>query len=55
MLLILGIVCYLIGLIPGVDATMKKIMQAVVIIIALLTVLQAFGLVGESGHVGRLW
>lgn len=55
-LLVIGFVCWLIGMIPAIDATIKRIMQGVLIFVAILIVLQAFGLIGGSVvHSGRLW
>ena len=56
-LLIIGVVVWFIGQIGQLDATIKKLIQAVLIIVALLFVLQAFGLLGTGAHSGRtlLW
>ena len=59
-LLVLGFVCWLIGMIPAIDATIKKIMQGVLVFVAILIVLQAFGLLPGGGHAahhtgGLLW
>lgn len=45
-LLVIGFVCWLIGMIPAIDATIKRIMQGVLVFVAILIVLQAFGLLG---------
>lgn len=58
-LLIIGFVCWLIGIAPAIDATIKRIMQGVLIFVAILIVLQAFGLLpdGVAHHHagGLLW
>lgn len=55
-LLIIGVVVWFVGQIGPLDATIKKMIQAVLIIVALIFVLQAFGLTGGP-HTGRtlLW
>lgn len=56
-LLVIGFACWLIGMIPAIDATIKKIMQGVLVFVAILLVLQAFGLLGGTtftSHPGRL-
>lgn len=52
-LLIIGVVVWFVGQIGPLDATIKKMIQAVLIIVALIFVLQAFGLTGGP-HTGRL-
>lgn len=47
-LVILGVVFYLINLIP-MDATIRKIIQVVGILIAILLVLRAFGFIDRLG------
>jgi hypothetical protein len=51
-LLVLGFVCWLVGIAPAIDATIKRIMQGVIVFVAILVVLEAFGLL-PGGHVGH--
>jgi hypothetical protein len=48
-LVVVGLVLYLIGLIP-MDGTIKQIIRAVVIIAVIVWLLQTFGFVGSIGH-----
>lgn len=47
-LIIIGLLLYLIGLIP-MDATIKQIIRVVVIIAVVIWLLQTFGLLGPLG------
>ncbi len=48
-LIVVGLLLYLIGLIP-MDGTIKQIIRVVVIIAVILWLLQSFGLLGPIGH-----
>lgn len=48
-LIVIGLLLYLIGLIP-MDATIKQIIRVVVIIAVIIWLLQSFGLLGPIGH-----
>jgi hypothetical protein len=48
-LIVVGLLLYLIGLIP-MDGTIKQIIRVVVIIAVILWLLQSFGLLGSIGH-----
>ncbi len=55
-LLVLGFACWLIGVIKQIDGTIKLIMQGVIIFVAILLVLHAFGLLpGGAHHAGGLF
>ncbi len=47
-LVVVGLVLYLIGMIP-MDGTIKQIIRAVVIIAVIVWLLQSFGLIGSLG------
>lgn len=48
-LIVIGLLLYLIGLIP-MDGTIKQIIRVVIIIAVILWLLQSFGLLGSMGH-----
>ncbi|MEO8737185.1 MAG: Thivi_2564 family membrane protein [Edaphobacter sp.] len=48
-LIVIGLLLYLIGLIP-MDGTIKQIIRVVVIIAVIIWLLQSFGLLGSLGH-----
>lgn len=48
-LVVIGLVLYLIGLIP-MDGTIKQIIRVVIIIAVIIWLLQSFGLLGSIGH-----
>lgn len=48
-LIVVGLVLYLVGLIP-MDGTIKQIIRVVVIIAVIIWLLQSFGLLGSIGH-----
>ncbi len=48
-LIVIGLLLYLIGLIP-MDGTIKQIIRVVVIIAVIVWLLQSFGLLGSLGH-----
>ncbi|MDW5265721.1 MULTISPECIES: Thivi_2564 family membrane protein [Acidobacteriaceae] len=48
-LIVVGLLLYLIGLIP-MDGTIKQIIRVVVIIAVIIWLLQSFGLLGPVGH-----
>lgn len=48
-LVVVGLVLYLIGLIP-MDGTIKQIIKVVVLIAVIVWLLQTFGLFGSLGH-----
>lgn len=48
-LIVIGLLLYLIGLIP-MDGTIKQIIRLVVIIAVIIWLLQSFGLLGPIGH-----
>jgi hypothetical protein len=48
-LIVVGLLLYLIGLIP-MDGTIKQIIRVVVIIAVILWLLQSFGVLGPIGH-----
>ncbi len=48
-LIVIGLLLYLIGLIP-MDGTIKQIIRVVVIIAVIVWLLQSFGLLGPIGH-----
>lgn len=51
-LVVVGLVLYLIGMIP-MDGTIKQIIRVVVIIAVIVWLLQSFGLIGSLGSMGR--
>jgi hypothetical protein len=48
-LIVIGLLLYLIGLIP-MDGTIKQIIRVVVILAVIIWLLQSFGLLGPIGH-----
>jgi hypothetical protein len=48
-LIVVGLLLYLIGLIP-MDGTIKQIIRVVVILAVIIWLLQSFGLIGSIGH-----
>jgi hypothetical protein len=48
-LIVVGLLLYLIGLIP-MDGTIKQIIRVVVIIAVIIWLLESFGLLGPIGH-----
>lgn len=48
-LIVVGLLLYLIGLIP-MDGTIKQIIRVVVIIAVIVWLLESFGLLGPIGH-----
>jgi len=48
-LIVVGLLLYLIGLIP-MDGTIKQIIRVVVILAVIIWLLQSFGLLGPIGH-----
>lgn len=48
-LIVVGLLLYLIGLIP-MDGTIKQIIRVVVILAVIVWLLQSFGLLGPIGH-----
>ena len=48
-LVVVGLVLYLIGMIP-MDGTIKQIIRVVVLIAVVVWLLQTFGLMGSLGH-----
>ncbi|MBN9613940.1 MAG: hypothetical protein BGO25_13940 [Acidobacteriales bacterium 59-55] len=48
-LIVVGLLLYLIGLIP-MDGTIKQIIRVVVILAVIIWLLQSFGLLGSIGH-----
>ncbi|HUZ96638.1 MAG TPA: Thivi_2564 family membrane protein [Edaphobacter sp.] len=48
-LIVIGLLLYLIGLIP-MDGTIKQIIRVVIIIAVIVWLLQSFGLLGPIGH-----
>jgi hypothetical protein len=48
-LIVIGLLLYLIGLIP-MDGTIKQIIRVVIIIAVIIWLLQSFGLLGPIGH-----
>lgn len=52
-LIVIGLLLYLIGLIP-MDATIKQIIRVVVIIAVIIWLLESFGLLGSVGGHGHL-
>ena len=48
-LVVVGLVLYLIGLIP-MDGTIKQIIKVIVIIAVIVWLLQTFGFLGSIGH-----
>ncbi|MEO6817883.1 MAG: Thivi_2564 family membrane protein [Edaphobacter sp.] len=48
-LIVIGLLLYLIGLIP-MDGTIKQIIRVVIIIAVIIWLLQSFGLLGSIGH-----
>jgi VIT1/CCC1 family predicted Fe2+/Mn2+ transporter len=48
-LIVVGLLLYLIGLIP-MDGTIKQIIRVVIIIAVIVWLLQSFGLLGSIGH-----
>lgn len=50
-LVLIGVVLYLIELIP-MDATIKKIVYVLVVVMVVLWLLQAFGIIGSLNSIG---
>jgi len=48
-LIVIGLLLYLIGLIP-MDGTIKQIIRVVILIAVIIWLLQSFGLLGPLGH-----
>lgn len=48
-LIVIGLLLYLIGLIP-MDGTIKQIIRVVILIAVIVWLLQSFGLLGPIGH-----
>ena len=53
-LVVLGLILWIVETFIPLDATIKKLIQVVVLIACLLIVLQAFGIVGSHTPAGRL-
>ncbi len=54
-LLVLGVVVWFVGQINQIDVTIRKLIQAVLILVALFLVLKAFGLMGPEHSTRLLW
>jgi hypothetical protein len=49
-LIVIGLILYLVGLLP-IDATIKRIIQIVVLVIVILWLVQALGLIAGLGSI----
>lgn len=54
-LLVIGVVCWFVGQVKQLDDTVKKLIQAVLILVALFLTLQAFGVMGGPRTGRLLW